>query len=129
MAFTYDLDTSRGQVRLLISDTAVSDPTLQLFTDAEIDVFLALHANVKRAAALALDTIAANLAMVMRVMKSGQDSTDGKATAEALRAQAKALRAQADEDDDAAADDGGFSVINFNPNSGWQTTTPSYWSG
>lgn len=110
MAFTYDNTTDRGRVRLLISDVDVSDVTRQLFDDSEVDAFLALSSGVKRAAALALDTIAADLAMVLRVIKTQDLATDGAKTADALRKQAQALRDQADRD----ADDAGvMEVLDF----------------
>ncbi len=118
MAFTYDPSTTPGVVRLLISDTAVDDPDRQVFTDSEIDVFLVLHANPKRAAALALDTIAADLAMVLRVIKTQDLSTDGAKTADALRRQAQALRDQADRDEDDT--DGGLAIIDFDPWAGYR---------
>lgn len=119
MSATYVQGTDVGRVRLLISDTAVSDPTRLIFSDEEIADFLALSSGVKRAAALALDTIAADLAMVLRVIKSFDLATDGAKTAEALRRQAQALRDQADRDED-DADDGGLSIVNFDPYVGYR---------
>ena len=128
MAFTYDLGTDRGKVRLLISDTNAADTTLQVFQDDEIDALLAMNTGVKRAAAAGLLVIASSLAMLDKVVRSQDLATDGAKVADALRALAKSLRdeAAADEDD---ADDGGFSVVTFNPNAGYQTSSPSYWSG
>lgn len=55
MAFTYDVSTKRGQVRLLISDT---DPASALFEDDEIDAFLTLaDSNVFLAAAMAIESL------------------------------------------------------------------------
>jgi len=59
MAATYDLTTSIGKVRLLISDTDVTDAQ---FTDEEITEFLTMASNsVNLAAALALEAWAASL--------------------------------------------------------------------
>lgn len=108
MAFTYDPTTDRGRVRLLLTD--IDAPT-GVFTDAEIDAFLALEGNnVKRAAAQAIDTNADNEALASKVLTDHQLKTDGAAVANALRARAKTLRAQAD-NDDAKSDDGAYFEI------------------
>ena len=63
MAFTYDTTTTRGRVRLLIADTDTSDSTKQIFTDSEIDAFLALENNeVYGAAAAACESLSASTA-------------------------------------------------------------------
>ena len=63
MAFTYDPSTARGRTRLLVSDTDAADSTKQIFTDAEIDAFLALESNeIYAAAAAACESLAANTA-------------------------------------------------------------------
>ena len=46
MAFTYDLTTSRGQVRFGIGDTSASVP---IFTNDEIDHFLSIGGTVEGA--------------------------------------------------------------------------------
>ncbi len=74
MAFTYSPGTSRGRVRLLISDTDTADATKQIFTDAEIDAFLSLGSNeVFKAASFACRSIAADKsksAIAWRVFES-----------------------------------------------------------
>jgi len=106
MAFTYDPTTDRGKVRLLIPDTDTADSNNQLFTDAEIDTFLTMEdSNIKRAAALAIETTARNQALVLKVIRLLDLQTDGAAVARELRMQAKELRAQAHSDE--AEDDGG----------------------
>ena len=100
------------QVRLLISDT---DPANRFFSTTEINDFLALNSDsVRRAAAQALDTIAANEAMVSKKIRTQDLSTDGPAVSEALRKQAAELRRQADagEGDDEAT---GFEIAEFEP--------------
>jgi len=96
--FTYDPTTDRGRVRLIISDTDGSSP---IFTDAEIDAYLGLHGSVIfLAAAQALDTIATNEALVLKVIKLMDLTTNGAAVAKALRAHAAVLRRQVDEEVD-----------------------------
>jgi hypothetical protein len=108
MAFTYDPSTDAGLVRLLIHDTDDLVAANQLFTDAEITAFLTLEGNVvRRAAAAALESLAANQAMVLKVITMLDLSLDGAKLAAELRAQAKALRAQAEAD---VAASGGFDV-------------------
>jgi hypothetical protein len=100
------------RVRLLISDT---DPGNRFFATVEIDDFLAMNGgSVRRAAAQALDTMAANEAMVSKKLRTQDLSTDGPAVAEALRKQAAELRRQADtgEGDD---DSSGFEIVEFEP--------------
>ena len=60
MSFTYDstLSTDLSKVRLLATDVDAANP---IFTDAEITAFMSIEAsNIKRSAALALETIARN---------------------------------------------------------------------
>jgi hypothetical protein len=90
MPDTYDLSTDIGKVRLLIPDRNYLDP---VFTDAEIDQFLSIEgANVKLAAALALEVAAADDAKTFKIMKTGQDSVDGVRGAELLMRRAKQFR-------------------------------------
>ncbi len=103
MTFTYDPSTSRGRVRLIIPDRIDSS---HLYEDDEIDTFLTLEsANLRRAAALALETAAADNALVLKAMSLMDISTNGPAVASALMARAAQLRKQAD--DAEAAEDGG----------------------
>lgn len=90
-----DFSTAVAKVRLLIGDI---DDTTRMFNDAAIQAFidLALDNNVKRAAAQALLTIAVNETLVQKRIKLLDLSTDGPAEADALRALAKELMAQAD---------------------------------
>ena len=98
MAFTYNLTTEAGKVRLLITDT---DHTNPIFEDNEIDVFLSITAvdgsnDINLAAAVALETIAASEALVQKKIKLLDLTTDGPAVATSLRAAAKLLREQSD---------------------------------
>lgn len=107
----YDPTTAAGQVRLLITDTS-DDAEVQLFTDAEIDVFLVLEgAVVFRAAALALETIAVDQALVLKVIRTLDVQTDGAKVADSLMKRARALRDRADDDD--PDDDDDFAVAEF----------------
>lgn len=110
----------QDDVRLLIADT---DPANRIFSTRQIAQFLRLNNDhVRRAAAQALDVLAANEALVSKVIKTQDLSTDGAKTADALRKQAAELRRQADagegEDDDAT----GFEIVEYEPypcRTGW----------
>lgn len=106
MAFSYDLSTVVGKLRLMIPD---NNAEVHNFEDDELDAFYALEAsNLKRATALALETIASNEAMVLKVVKTLDVTTDGAKVSDALLKRAKLLRDQADNDE--AADSAGFDV-------------------
>lgn len=97
MTYTYDLGTYSGQVRLLIPDRVEADA---FFTDEEIDAFLSMEGdNVKRATALALETMASNEAYVQKVIRLMELQTNGAQTAKALMDRAAALRKQADDEE------------------------------
>jgi hypothetical protein len=107
MAFTYDVATDRGKVRLLVSDV---DAATAVFTDDEIDGFLALEGgSVKLAAAQAIDANATNEALASKVIKDHQLATDGAKVADAMRKHAQSLRDQVAGYDDA----GVFEVVDF----------------
>ena len=110
MAFTLDPTTARGQVRVIIGDTAEGTA---IFDDASIDAFLALaeDGEVKLAAASALDTMASNQALLLKKVKVGEISTDGPAVAKALREHAQSLRTEVREGGLAGA----FEVVEFWP--------------
>lgn len=91
MAFTYDVSTDRGKVRLLCTDTLESNA---IFQDAEIDAFLSMNTSVRLAAAAALEVIASNEVLVLKKIVNLDLETDGPAVARELREQAKQLRAQ-----------------------------------
>lgn len=105
MSWTYDATTDRGKVRLLATDV---DSSNQIFSDAEIDTFLTLEdSNIKRSAALALETIARNQVLVLKVIRLLEIQTDGASVARELRMQADNLREQATADE-ARSDGGAF---------------------
>lgn len=105
MGFTYDLSADAGRVRLLVPD---NDSANYIFDDDEINTFLALDGDVRRAAALALETIASNEALTLKVIRLLDVQTDGRAVSDALLKRAATLRKQADDADMAAG--GAFDV-------------------
>jgi hypothetical protein len=102
-----EMTTEVRQVRLLLNDV---DPDDQVFTDADVDDFLAMEGgHVKLAAAQAIDTNASNEALASKVLRSQDWQTDGAKLADALRKHAAALREQ--HAASVADDDGGFFTI------------------
>lgn len=107
MAFSYTLSTNVGKVRLLIMDNNAS---AYLFEDDEISSLLSIEGdNVRRGAALALETMASNEAYVLKRITLLDLTTDGPAVAKELRARAESLRMLADRDDQ-AEDGGAFDI-------------------
>lgn len=97
MAFTFDLETDRGKVRLLIQDDVEA---YEFYTDAKIDAFLAIAEDqegdtVMHAAAMALEAWASNQAMILKVTTLLDVKVDGVAVAREMRARAATLRQQA----------------------------------
>lgn len=92
MSASYDLSTDVGKIRLIIPDMLEDS----IFSDAEIETFLSIEGgNLRRGAALALETLATDEARVQKVQKLPDFETDGKALLEALLARAKRLRDEA----------------------------------
>jgi hypothetical protein len=111
---TLDPTTTIGQARLLIPDL---DEDNLIFTDAQIAGFLSLElANVRLAAAQALDVIASNEAMISKVIRTQDLTTDGTKVAAELRARATGLREQAAEGYGDTT--GGFDIADFDPYAG-----------
>jgi hypothetical protein len=117
-----DYSTARGQVRLLTSDI---DESFLVWDDDALNGHLRLwgitptatdasRATLKRVAADVLDATATSEALIAKVIRTQDLSTDGSKTATALRDHAERLRAQADADDDAAGG-GFFDVVEFTP--------------
>jgi len=92
VAYPIVLTSDIGRVRLLIPDRSLD---LFVFQDEEIEAFLEIEGGVKLAAALALETIASDIAMVDKVIKIMDLQTDGAKTSDALLARANLLREQA----------------------------------
>ena len=104
--------TDQSDVRLLIADTSAAN---RIFSLSQIAQFLRLNGdNVRRAAAQALDVMASSEAMVSKVIKTQDLSTDGAKVAEALRKQAAELRRQADAGEETDAESG-FEIVEFEP--------------
>lgn len=94
--FTYDTTTTIGIVRLLTNDKYEDQI---IFYDEEYTAFLLLEGNdARKAAAKALETIAADEVLVQKVIKLLALSTDGAKVAAELRANAATLRKQAEDD-------------------------------
>lgn len=96
MTITTDLSTDIGKVRLLIPDRVAADA---FFSDDEITALLSMEDGIKRATALALETMASSEAYVQKVIKVLDLTTNGAATAKALTDRAAMLRSQADRED------------------------------
>lgn len=85
---------NRDRVRLLITDT---NPEKQIFSNEEIDEFLAMNGDdVRLAAAEALETIATSEALTLKVIKLLDLTTDGAKLAETLMKRAEKLREHAE---------------------------------
>src|ERR1700682_384513 len=96
--FSYDPSSPLGKVRLLAIDT-IKD--YAYFQDNEIQAFLDLNAGqVQLAAATALDTEAANAALVQGRTRFAGIQLDGQVVAEALSQLAAELRRQVHEGED-----------------------------
>ena len=92
-----DLASPVGMVRLLIPDRF---PDHFVYQDEELAAFLTMESgNVRLAAALALETIASDTAMVDKVITIMDLSTDGAKTSDALLKRAALLREQAEDSD------------------------------
>jgi hypothetical protein len=92
VAYPIVLSSNVGRVRLVIPDRSAD---MFIFQDEEIETFLEIEGGVKLAAALALETIASDIAMVDKVIRIMDLQTDGAKTSDALLARAKLLREQA----------------------------------
>ena len=96
MTFTYlPASTDIGKVRLLVPDRVMVSA---IFTDEELTEFLSLEGDVRSAAACALEVIAADQVLILKVMSLLDVSTSGDRVAAALLSRAKLLREQADAD-------------------------------
>ena len=105
----YDPAKPVGQVRLLIDDTDA-----RVFVDAELNTFLDLNGgSVLKAAAQALLMVAGSEVRLAKKITSQDLQTDGPAVAAELRAQAKQLRAQADQDEADTTGAGVFEVVEY----------------
>lgn len=114
-----DYATVVGQIRLLIPDVEqldnLADPTASasyLFNDSQVQAFATLYSNnVKRAAAQAKLVLATSEALINKVIRTADYTTDGAKLGAELRAQAKQLIEEADKDDLADAYDESFIIV------------------
>ena len=115
-----DYSTTIGQVRLLVPDVEqLSDPANPsadaafLFNDSQITALLALYSNnIKRSAAQAKLILATSEALINKVIRTADYTTDGAKLGAELRAQAAELREEADKDDAVDSYDE-FSIVSF----------------
>lgn len=106
---TIYFDEPLGKVRLLIADL---DEVAPILTDEHIEGYLGLNAeNIHRAAADALDAIATTESLLSKAIRTQDLQTDGPKVATDLRKRATQLRAKADADDAAAADEPFFEIV------------------
>ena len=116
-----DYSTVVGQIRLLIPDVEqledLADPTASdsyLFNDSQIQAFATLYNNnVKRAAAQAKLVLATSEALINKVIRTSDYTTDGAKLGAELRAQAKQLQDEADKDALVDAYDDSFIVVGY----------------
>lgn len=96
MAFTYEISTTLGKVRLFCLDTNEAD---HIFEDEELQVFLdTFQGSPMLAAAFAIDLFATDAAKVAIATKNDNQSTDPTKMPELLAARAKTLRSLAASD-------------------------------
>jgi hypothetical protein len=106
-----DYTTPVGQVRLLIADV---DEDHLLLSDDQITGYLAIESGrVKRAAGKTLEAIATSEVLISKRIRTLDLQTDGPGVAAELRALAKQLR----DEDDQDGDEGPWAidVIPFDP--------------
>lgn len=94
MSFTYEVATDIGKFRAIFPDV---DSTAALFSDEEIQVFLDLEGDLRRARARGLERAAADTVLTLRVTKVLGLEVDGAAAARELRMEATAEREKAAE--------------------------------
>lgn len=121
MAFTYDVTTNRGKVRLLIADTNASSYT---FEDAEIDAFLGFEGNnVYLAAARAFNTIVRDRSLLSKRVQRDGFTNEAHAIADLL-AIAKQLEDEGNRVGGIQTQDFELSDEHFESyRPGWRTTT------
>jgi hypothetical protein len=89
VSFTYDISTGLGKCRLLITDTDSDRPLLD---DDDVQAFITMTGHYMPAAAMALDTIAANMLLSQGVVNIMGMTVDSAAAAKMLMARAEKLR-------------------------------------
>lgn len=114
------------KVRILVPDNeeVYGEPgsLTYLFTDEEITGYIEIAGgSVLRAAAYAMLAIANSEAIISKVIKTQDLSTDGSKVADALRRNADLLFGRADKEDD-LADGFYFNIVNYTD--GWLYDQP-----
>lgn len=103
------LTSDLRRVRLLIADT---DPATRMFRVDQLQDFLDMEGgSIKLAAASALGVISTSEALISKVIRTKDLTTDGAKLAAELRARAADLRRQATEEDPDIS--GYFDIVNF----------------
>lgn len=116
---TVDPTTDIGRVRLLCTDLDEVEP---LFDDASISAFLSMeNGRVKRAAALALETMASSEAIVSKAIRTLDLQTDGPKVASELRQRAKSLRDQDAEQGDDTGGAWGLEIVDYDQWAAYRT--------
>lgn len=92
MTFTYVPGDDIFRVRRTIPDRVQADA---IFTDEEITSFIDDEGDWRRATALAIETIAVNETLTLKVLRLSSISTDGAKEAAVLLNRASSLREQA----------------------------------
>lgn len=116
-----DYSTVVGQIRLLIPDNEqlenLANPAEEasyLFDDHQLQALATLYSdNVKRAAAQAKLILSTSEALIGKVIRTADYTTDGAKLGAELRAQAKQLQDEATRDDLADAYDTSFTVVGY----------------
>lgn len=103
-----DFSTDVGKVRLMIPDRDLDNA---VFTDEEIDAFLSLEGDVRRAAAMALETIASDKAATLGITEFLGLKVDGTRASDAILKRAATLRTQAAETE--SREGGLFDIAEF----------------
>ena len=88
MAFTNDVTTDVGKMRLIIMDRDSQNP---IFQDEDLTAFFNIMGDILRGSAMALRAIAANQVYVLKYIKLLQLVTDGPKVGAELRLEADAL--------------------------------------
>jgi hypothetical protein len=101
MSFTYDLTTDVGRVRRTIPDKTEATA---IWSDEEIESFIEDEGDWRRASAAALEAIASNHLLVLKVVRIHNLETNTDRLARELMARAKLIRTQANEADVNAGD-------------------------
>ena len=97
--------TDVEKVRLLIPDNEAVFDGEYMFTDTEIEAYLEVaNQNILRAASYALLAVASSEAIISKIIKTQDLSTNGAAVADALRLTAKQLADRADKEDELAGE-------------------------